>query len=273
MRLKALFVKMNRIDRKFRELRHNNKKAFIAFLTAGYPNLSTTERLVSAFERAGVDIIELGVPFSDPIADGPVIQMSSYEALKKGTSLRKILKLVSRLRQKTEIPLAAMSYYNPILSYGPDRFVKEAVRVGLDAVIVPDLPPEEEIDFSREARKHGLYIIQFIAPTTSIKRAKFIAKRSRGFIYFVSLTGVTGARKSLPQELKNQLIALKRVVAATPVCAGFGVSTHQQVKFVSSLCDGVIVGSAIIKKISQSLSHPNLVGIVANFVKTLKGNI
>ncbi|MFH0877739.1 MAG: tryptophan synthase subunit alpha [Candidatus Omnitrophota bacterium] len=264
---------MNRIDKKFKELRRKKKKAFIAFLTAGYPNLSTTAKLIPELEKSGVDIVELGIPFSDPIADGPVIQKSSYEALKKGATLGRILKLVAQLRCKTQMPLAAMSYYNPILSYGPARFVKEAVRVGLDAVIVPDLPPEEEKDFVQAAKKSGLHIIQFIAPTTSRQRARMIVRHSGGFIYFVSLTGVTGMRRQLPAELKSQLRSVKRIAGKIPVCAGFGVSTPEQVKAVGSFCDGVIVGSAIVKSISQNTSKRRLVSNVGAFVRALTRKI
>ena len=232
-----------------------------------------TERLVLEFEKNGADLIELGVPFSDPIADGPVIQASSYAALKAGATLRKVLMLVRRLRQKTQIPLAAMSYYNPILQYGPARFAKEAVRAGLDAVIVPDLPPEEEPDFTLAATQEGLEIILFVSPTTSQERAKFICHRAKGFIYFVSLTGVTGARQKLPPELRSQVTALKKLAGSTPVCAGFGVSTPAQVKFVSSFCDGVIVGSALVKKISQVQKNPHASKIVGRFLRQLKGSL
>lgn len=262
---------MNRVDKKFLELKTEKKKAFIAFLTAGYPDLSTTERLVLEFEKKGADIIELGVPFSDPIADGPIIQASSYEALKKGTTLKKILGLVKRLREKTEIPLAVMSYFNPILRYGLCGFVRDAVASGLDAVIIPDLPPEEEVDFSKEARKKGLHVIFFMAPTTSRERAKFIARRAKGFIYFVALTGVTGARRHHPKELGRQLRAAKRAAGKIPVCAGFGVSTKEQVRAVSSYCDGAIVGSAIVEKITENLKKPNCVKVVGDFVGKLKG--
>lgn len=261
---------MNRIDQKFRQLRRARKKAFVAFLTAGYPNLSATARLVLEMEKSGVDIVELGVPFSDPIADGPVIQKSSYEALKKGATLTKILKLVAELRRKTQMPLGLMSYYNPILSYGPARFVKEAIRVGLDAVIVPDLPFEEERDFAQRAKKSGLHIIQFIAPTTSAQRARMIVRHSGGFIYFVSLTGVTGVRRNLPPELKEELKAVKKIAGRIPVCAGFGVSSPEQVKVVSGFCDGVIVGSAIVKEIAKNLSDPGLVRKVGDFLRRLK---
>jgi tryptophan synthase alpha chain len=262
---------MNRIDKKFRELKARNEKAFMPFLTAGYPDLATTEKLILEFEKRGADIIELGIPFSDPIADGPVIQKSSYEAIKKGTTLKKALELVSRLRKRTQVPLAAMTYFNLILSYGPSRFIRDALAAGLDGVIIPDLPPEEEADFSKEARQKGLKIVLFIAPTTTPERAKFIARRAGGFIYFVSLTGVTGARKELPKELGAGLRAAKRAAGKTPVCAGFGVSTHKQVKDVSVFCDGVIVGSAIIRKISENLKKPGLVGILGDLIEELKG--
>lgn len=261
----------NRIDRKFEELRRKKKKAFIPFLTAGYPDLSATAKLVLEFEKNGADIIELGVPFSDPIADGPVIQASSYEAIKKGVTLFKILRLIKSLRTKTDIPIAAMTYYNPILKYGPEKFVKDASKCGLDAVIIPDLPPEEELSFTRSAEKAGIHVILFIAPTTSQKRVRFIAKRAKGFIYFVSLTGVTGMRRSLPKELKNQIASVKRVASGVPVCAGFGISSASQARLVSSMCDGVIVGSAIIDKISKNLSRPNLAKIAGTFIKNLSG--
>jgi tryptophan synthase alpha chain len=264
---------MNRIDKKFNELKRKHKKAFIAFLTTGYPNIAVTERLVLEFEKNGADIIELGVPFSDPIADGPVIQASSYAALQAGVTLAGVLKLARRLRQRTQIPLAAMSYYNPILQYGPARFAKDAVQAGLDAVIVPDLPPEEEHDFVAAAARRDLEIILFISPTTSKERAKFICRRARGFIYFVSLTGVTGTRQKLPSELKSQLSVVKKLAGKTPVCAGFGVSTPAQVRFVSSSCDGVIVGSALVKKISQHLKDPRIAVTVGRFVRQLKGII
>ncbi len=264
---------MNRIDKKFKELKRRRRKAFIPFLTVGYPNIATTERLVLEFEKNGADIVELGVPFSDPIADGPVIQMSSYQALRKGVTLKKVLKLVQALRKKTDISLAAMTYYNPILSYNPARFIKDAVRAGLDAVIIPDLPPEEEEKFTSEARRKGLHVIFFIAPTTGASRIRYIAGRARGFIYFVSLTGVTGTRKRLSGELKSQLEAVKRAAGRIPVCAGFGVSTTGHTRFIASLCDGVIVGSAIIKKISANLSRPGLVKALGSFVKKLKGTI
>ncbi len=260
---------MNRIDKKFRQLRAVKKKAFIAYLTAGYPNISVTERLVIELEKRGADIIELGVPFSDPVADGKVIQQASYEALKKGITLKKILSMVGDLRKKTQVPIAAMSYFNPILSYGTSRFISDAVKSGLDAVVIPDLPPEEEIEFRQEANRRGLEVVLFMSPTTSVERSRAIARKAKGFIYFVSLAGVTGARKNLPKELSGQLHNAKRIAGKIPVCAGFGISTRQHVHSVSSHCDGVIVGSAIIKKITENLGKSNIIRVVGDFVESL----
>lgn len=261
---------MGRIDKKFRELKAANKKAFVPFVTAGYPDFATTEKLVLEFEKNGADVIELGVPFSDPIADGPVIQKSSEEALKRGATLRKVLHLVARLRRATQMPLAAMSYFNPILSYGPLVFVRDAIRCGLDAVIVPDLPPEEEREFSEAAAQAGLDIIVFAAPTTPADRARVLIRAARGFVYFVSLTGVTGQRRDLPPDLRQRLVSFKKMAGALPVCAGFGVSTPAQVRYVASLCDGVIVGSAIIEQITKNMGRPDMVKRVGAFVGKLR---
>ena len=259
---------MNRIDKKFKELKREHKKAFIAFITAGYPNLSTTEKLVYEFADSGVDIVELGVPFSDPLADGPVIQESSYEALKKNTHLIDILKLVRKTRQKIDMPICLMTYYNPIFCFGDQRFVNEAIKCGVDGVIIPDLPPDEGKDFIRLANKAGLHVICFVAPTTSKERLKFITQVARGFIYYVSLTGVTGARQQLPADLIGNLKMVKRSTKK-PVCVGFGVSTAAQVKEVSKVADGVIVGSAIVKKIKENIGKPDLVIKVKKFVESL----
>lgn len=260
---------MNRIDKKFKELRLKNKKAFIPFLTAGYPSLVETQKFVLELEKNGADIIELGVPFSDPIADGPVIQASSYEALRKGVNLKKILAMAAQLRVKTQIPLCAMSYCNPILHYGQERFVDDALKAGLDGVIIPDLPLEERLHFLKTASAKGLHVVLFIAPTTPLDRARLIAGHAKGFIYFVSLTGVTGARRSLPSDLESKICSVKKIAADMPVCAGFGLSNPAQVKQAAKFCDGVIVGSAIIKKISENLRNPSLAEVVGRFAKEL----
>lgn len=261
---------MNRIEKKFRELKKQNKKAFIAFITAGYPNLNITGRLIDEFSKAGVDIIELGVPFSDPLADGPVIQESSLYALKKGINLDKILNLVKSARKNTDTPICLMSYYNPIFCFGEEKFIKRALACGVDGIIVPDLPAEEGKLLSAYAKRYGLDTIFFLAPTSSIKRIKNVTKKTRGFIYYVSLTGVTGIRKELPEDFIRQVKLIKRYTDK-PVCLGFGVSTPRQVRQISRVADGVIAGSAIIRKIKENINHPDLVKRVTNFVNTLKG--
>lgn len=262
---------MNRIDRVFQKLKKQGRKALIPFVTAGYPDLGTTEKLVLAMEAAGADMIELGIPFSDPVADGPVIQMSSFEALKKGVNLKKILASVRRLRGKTQIPLVAMTYFNPVLQYGLSRFVCQACEAGLDGLIIPDLPPEEEKDFSAEAGQKGLALIQFIAPTTPPKRAQMLIRKARGFVYFVSLSGVTGTRQALPSDLKARLLETKKMAGSVPVCVGFGVSSAQHVRTLGPYCDGLIVGSAVIKKIRDGLARRNSISLVSAFIKNLRG--
>lgn len=261
---------MNRIEKKFKELRKSNQKAFIAFVTAGYPSLSITEKLVKEFERSGVDIIELGVPFSDPMADGPIIQEASCEALKKNIRLIDILSSVKKLRKSVNIPIILMTYYNPIFALGDDKFIKIAVDSGVDGVIVPDLPADEGKDFIRKANKSGLNNICLISPTTSPKRVKLISVLARGFIYYVSLAGVTGIRKSLASNLKQNIKTIKRYTDK-PVCVGFGVSSRKQVKDIGEIADGVIVGSAIVAKIKENINSPSLVKRVSGFVKGLNG--
>lgn len=260
---------MNRIEHKFKELKRANKKAFIAFITAGYPDLHTTEELIIEFSKAGVDIIELGVPFSDPLADGPVIQEASQEALKKRAHLAGIIKLVGRVRKSVPIPLCLMTYYNPIFCFGREKFIREALRNGVDGVIIPDLPPEEDAPFVKAAAKSGLDLICFLSPTSTVGRMKFISRVSRGFIYYVSLTGVTGARKALSPDIQKNIRLIKKYTNK-PICVGFGVSTYAQVKEAGRLSDGVIVGSAIVKKIKDNLGKRDLIERVVNFVRGLK---
>lgn len=261
---------MNRIDKKFKELREQNKKAFIVFVTAGYPNLSVTEKLIVEFSKIGVDIIELGVPFSDPLADGPVIQEASQHALTKGAHLINILDMVKRARKAVKTPLCLMTYYNPLFSFGEERFVAKAVACGVDGVIIPDLPPEEGKTFIRYAHKAGLAVICFISPTSAPERIKLVSKVSRGFIYYVSLTGVTGPRKNFPPDLLRKVGEIKKYTRK-PVCVGFGVSNPRQVKQIQKIADGVIVGSAIVQKIKENMGRGNLIKNVSRFVGRLKG--
>jgi len=259
---------MNRIEKKFIQLRNENKKALIAFITAGYPDLPTTARLLLEFEKKGVDIIELGVPFSDPLADGPVIQEASKYSLKQGTNLVKILDLIKKLRPKTKLPICLMTYYNPVFCFPERDFVDKAVAAGVDGVIIPDLPYEESRNFTHYAFRRGLVNICFISPTSSLSRIKAIAKLARGFIYYVSLTGVTGGRNSLSHDLKSKLAAIKKLTSK-PVCVGFGISNAAQVGRVSRISDGVIIGSAIVAQIKENIGKPGLVQRVGSFVERL----
>ena len=259
---------MNRIDQKFKDLKQKKKKAFIAFITAGDPNLKITEELVLAFERNGVDIIELGVPFSDPLADGPTIQSSSQRSIKKGTNITKILNTVKRIRQRSQIPICLMTYYNPIFHYGESKFIKDACACGVDGIIIPDLPPEEAKCIIPLAKSRDLATIFFLAPTTTRSRTKQIVKATTGFLYYVSLTGVTGASKGFSKKNAANIRSAKRITKK-PICVGFGVSTPVQVRSVAKIADGVIVGSAIIKQIEKNRGKANLVKNVSRFVWTL----
>ncbi len=259
---------MNRIESKFRKLKKRGKKAFIAFITAGDPNLKTTEELVLRFESSGVDIVELGVPFSDPLADGLTIQASSQRALQQGITLEKIFKLVKTLRKKSQIPIALMTYYNPIFHYGEERLIKEAKQCGVDGLIIPDLPLEEGRNLIKLARQNNISTIFFISPTTTQERMKKIVQASSGFIYYVSLTGVTGARKSLGSSILNQVRSVQKITDK-PICVGFGISNARQVKAIGQIADGVIVGSAIIQEIVKNAGKKDLVKRVAKFINHL----
>jgi len=259
---------MNRIAKKFQDLKSQKRKAFIAFITAGDPDLKTTEDLVVSLESAGVDIIELGIPFSDPLADGPTIQASFLRALNKGTTVRKILETVKSIRQKTSIPIAFMTSYNPILRFGEEKFIKACVAVGVDGLIVPDLPPEEAQNLRRLAGRYDIATIFFVAPTSQDERIRSNAKASSGFVYYVSVTGTTGAQSAVALSVVKQVKHIK-LFTDKPVCVGFGISTPQQVKDISRAADGVIVGSAIVKAIEQNKGNRDLVPAVSHYVASL----
>lgn len=237
---------MNRIDQKFQELKTRGRKAFIAYLTAGFPDLETNLELVKEMEKRGVDIVELGVPFSDPIADGPTIQASSQAALERGTTLNDVLQLAAKIRQSSEIPLVLMGYLNPFLGRPPRKLAEDLARAGVDGVIVPDLPPEEADPIRLPLKKRGIHTIFLLAPTSPPERIKLAAKKSGGFIYYVSMTGVTGGKASISRKLKKQVGEIKRK-SDLPVCVGFGISNRKQLLEVWKTADGAIVGSALIK--------------------------
>lgn len=260
---------MNRIERKFIQLKRANKKALIVFITAGYPDLKTTELLIKEFSKIGVDVIELGVPFSDPMADGPVIQEASQYALEKGVHLQDILNLVKKVRKQVDTPICLMTYYNPIFCFTEKKFARAACASEVDGVIIPDLPAEEGKSLIRLMNRFDLDVILFLAPTTIAKRIKSISRLARGFIYYVSLTGVTGMRQDLAQDLRTKLKEIKKITLK-PVCVGFGVSGPRQVKQIYKIADGVIVGSAIIKKIKENINRKDLVKNVGAFVARLR---
>ena len=235
---------MNRLGEVFR-----NKKAFIPFVTAGDPNLETTEKFVLAMAEAGADLIELGIPFSDPVAEGVVIQRADERALASGTTTDQIFETVRRLREKTEIPLAFMTYVNPIFTYGPDRFLKNCRDAGVDAVIVPDLPFEEKGEIKPSCDKSGVTLISMIAPTSN-ERIAMIAREAEGFVYVVSSMGVTGVRSEIVTDL-GAMISLVKASKNIPCAVGFGISTPGQAKKIAASADGVIVGSAIVKIVEK----------------------
>ncbi len=240
------------------------------YLTAGDPNLKTTAELVLALDKAGVDVIELGIPFSDPLADGSIIQAASQRALKRGVTLSKVFELVQTIRRHSQIPLAFMTYYNPIFNYGEEAFVKKCRTVGVDGIITPDLPPEEARTLRRAAVKHGIATVFFISPTTTDARLRANAQASTGFVYYVAITGVTGTKSADIQDVLKHIRRAKRLTSK-PVCAGFGISTPQQVKHISKMADGVIVGSAIVQKIHDHTGQANLVDQVVRYVRQLRG--
>lgn len=260
---------MGRLAERFGLLRERGEKALIPFVTAGDPDLDTTEALVLAMAEAGADVIEIGVPFSDPMAEGPTIQRASERALASGTSLRRVLECVRALRPRVDLPLVLMGYTNNFFAMGADAFATAAAEAGVDGLIVVDLPPEEGEAFYGRIRRAGIDPILLAAPTTRAARLEKLAKETRGFLYFVSLTGVTGARRELSATLEAELGAV-RAVSDVPVCVGFGVSTPEQARHVSELADGVVVGSALIDRIERAPSREAAVDAAAAFVAELK---
>lgn len=234
---------MSRIEAVFKRKGH---KALIAYVTVGYPSIQATLKAVPLLVKSGCDIIELGIPFSDPLADGVTIQNSSFKALQNGVTPKVCLEVAAELRKKVDVPLVFMTYFNPVFHYGAAKFCSDSARAGIDGLIVPDLPPEEGAELDTSAKKCGLDLIYLLAPTSTDERLKIVADKSRGFIYLVSVTGITGARKSLPADLEN-FVSRVRKETAKPLCVGFGIAAPEQAKQVARLADGVIVGSKIIQ--------------------------
>ena len=241
---------MGRISRKFKQLKCEGRKALIVFVTAGDPDIALTESLVPQIAAAGADIIELGIPFSDPMADGPTIQLSSDRALSGGANLKSILAAVKNIRQECDVPILLMGYYNPVLAFGLESFCREAAAAGVDGVLLVDLPPEEAGELVSFTKKHGIDFIPLLTPTSDISRINKIKKSGSGFIYYVSVAGVTGARSSVAEDI-GSMVEKIRMETALPVAVGFGISTPQQAGSVAKLADGVVVGSALVKLFEQ----------------------
>ena len=264
---------MNRIDKKFQELRDQDVKAFMPYLCAGDPTPELTSKLLLTLEEAGADLIELGVPFSDPIADGPTVQRSSERALAHRISLQQILEMVATLRRQTDIPIALMGYYNPIFRMGEDAFCKAAQDAGVDGVIIPDLPPEQAQPLLDIAPNYNLATIFLAAPTSPPERMQLIASISTGFIYCVSVTGVTGARATLSDEIAPMIAELRKHTDK-PVSVGFGISTPEQATQVAQIADGVIVGSAIVNVIEDNMDNEaKLLTAVKEFASELAAGV
>ncbi len=241
----------SRIETTFKKIKKDGRKAFIPYIMTGDPSLEKTKDLVYLFEEIGADIVELGVPFSDPLADGPTIQRASERALSNGINLRKVLNFVRDIRENIKIPIVLMTYFNPVFRYGIDSFISEAKDKGVDGVIIPDLPPDEADDFIKHARKALLDTIFLLAPTSTEDRIKKISRVSTGFIYYVSITGITGSSLFFDGSMQS-LISQIRKCTNKPIAVGFGVSTPEEASAVATIADGVIVGSAIIKKLYES---------------------
>ncbi len=258
---------MSRIDAAFARLRREKGKALVAYLTVGFPSVKLLPDLVEALEESGVDLLELGIPFSDPLADGPTIQAASQWALRQGVTPEGVLRCVEGLRRRRVIlPIALLTYFNPVLQYGTSRFLRRSLDSGVDGFVIPDLPPEEAEDWVRAARPLGLNTIFLATPTSPPGRLRRIVDQSTGFIYAVSLTGVTGAKESLPRELTSYVRAIRRMTRL-PVCVGFGLSRPSQVREILKVADGVIVGSALLDAIGKSRSP---VEAAAEFIRPFK---
>ena len=259
---------MKTISQVFKTLKKQNRRALIPYITAGDPDLDITAKLILTISESGGDILELGVPFSDPLADGPTIQAASQRALKSGATLKGILEMVKEIRHKTDIPLVLMSYYNPLRQYGLENLGKDAAKAGINGFIVPDLTPEEATDWIKICKEHSLDTIFLIAPTTSLNRARKIAQISQGFIYYISVTGVTGARESLPQDIIENLKQLRKITNK-PIAVGFGISSPNHVRMLVPYTDGIVVGSAIVKLIGETKELSQICVKVAKFIKNL----
>ncbi len=260
---------LSKVDEMFYELKNKKKLALMPFIMAGDPNIEITSEILLKLQENGADLIELGVPYSDPLADGPVIQVAASRALKSGTNLRKVIKLLESLKGKLKIPIILFSYLNPLLCFGFEKFCEMASNAGVSGLIVPDLPLEEAYKFSKIVSNHSMDLILLVAPTTPFERMKQISNHTKGFTYLVSVTGVTGERSKMENRVENLISKLKDV-NSNPIAVGFGISTSEHVNKVREWgADGVIIGSAFVKRISSS-SEKDVVDHVGEFCKEMR---
>jgi len=260
---------MNRIDSRFNVLKESGEKALVGFITAGDPNPDLSFSIALSMCRAGLDVLELGVPFSDPAADGPVIQRASERALKNGTGLASVLGMTRKLRDRTDVPIVLFSYYNPVLAYGAGKFHRDALSSGADGVLIVDLPLEESDEFTNTWPDDTLALIRLVAPTTPPDRMAAISRKASGFVYLVSKTGVTGS-DGLDTTAVKENARLLRSVTEVPICAGFGISTSEDVRRIAQVADGVVIGSAFEKIIEAEVGNPRLPDLLEKMVSDYK---
>jgi len=260
---------MSRISGKFNSLREKKEKALIMYLTAGDPSLTITKELILALEKAGADILEIGVPFSDPTADGPVIQAAAQRALKNGTTLTAILEMIGEVRKVSQIPIVLFGYYNPIFVYGAQKFAQNAARAGVDGVLVVDLPPEEAQELRQYTDAAGIDFIFLIAPTTGVKRARQIADGAAGFLYYISITGITGTAAPKIADIEVAVNKLRKITKL-PIAVGFGITQPEQAREIGKTADGVVVGSALVRLIDENRSNADLIKIVMDYTRAIK---
>lgn len=262
---------MNRIDSKFKELAERDETALITFISAGVPDLETTKELVLGMEKSGVDIVEIGIPNSRPAADGPVIAEASRRALENGTKISGLMNMVKELREETEIPLVYLVYFNSVFVYGVDRFLSKCKEVGIDALIIPDLPIEERGEVVEACGEHGVYLIPLVTPSSE-ERIEEITKDANGFVYCVAVKGVTGTRDSINENIEEYMNLVSKYTDL-PKAIGFGVSTPEMARSYRDYAEGVIVGSAIVKKTLEDKPNNEIVSDVCDFAKSLKRSI
>ena len=260
---------MSRIDDAFARCKAEKRAAFIPFIMAGDPDQETAQKILEALPDAGADIIELGIPFSDPMADGPVIQAAGLRALAAGMTLKKVLAMAAAFRAKHATPLVLMGYLNPVYTYGYEAFARDAAQAGVDGIILVDIPPEEAGEIEPVLAAHGIALVRLIAPTSVPERLPLLTQGAKGYLYYISITGITGAASASPEAIKGKLAEIRKATSL-PVCVGFGIKTAADVKAFASLADGVVVGSAIVQEIARSGGDAALIG---RFVSALAAGV